>query len=269
MPSGAAFPPAVRRGLLAALVIAGPVLLTGCGSDAPGADPSPSGSVVPTEATDARTQLAGLAAAAEDRKLTAFYTLSTVGHQDRTVAVTMATDGSWRVDIPGGALGGTADVAMAQNKDGLFQCALPSAQGASEPSCVRVGHPDGRPAAGIDPRVQHAFTDWRAVLTDQQAPLAVSVAKSLPGTRGSCFSVDSTSASLNAPLDVGIYCYEIDGILTGARLSFGTLVLAGAPNAAPSTITLPGPVVAGEPLGMAPPPPTPSPTVTPSTTSVG
>ena len=93
--------------------------------------------------------------------------------------------------------------------------------------------------------MQHVFTDWREVLTDRQASLAVSTSLPLPNSRGACFSVDSTAASLSAPLDVGIYCFDTDGTLTAARVAFGTLLLTGTPTAAPPTVTLPGPVVAG------------------------
>jgi hypothetical protein len=69
------------------------------------------------------------------------------------------------------------------------------------------------------------------------------------------------------PLDVGIYCFAGDGTLTGARLAWGSLVLIGEPTPGPPSITLPGPVVDGDPLPMASPPPPPTtapPTVTPT-----
>jgi hypothetical protein len=263
---------AVHPGLLAlgVLALAVPVLLAGCGHDPAPVDPTPSDSPLATEASGARDELAGLAAAAEDRHLLASYTLAASGRPDRTVVVTDAADGTWRVDIPGGALGGTADVSVAQTRDGLFQCALPSAQRPDPATCVRVAAADGRLAATIDPRIQHPFTDWLGVLTDRQAPLAVSTSRPLPGARGACFSVDSTSASLSAPLDVGIYCYDPDGTLTAARLGFGTLLLVGTPAAPPPSITLPGPVTPGEPLKTAAPP-TPVPTTpqTPLTSPAG
>jgi hypothetical protein len=237
-----------------AVLLLVPVLVAGCGSAPLPPDLSASASAAPSEPAQARAQLAALAAAAQDRHLVALYTLSTAGRTDRTVSVTVANDATWRVDIPGGALGGTADVSVAQTRDGLFQCALQSAQRPAPPTCVRVAAPGGNLPSAIDPWVQHLFTDWRGVLTDRQAPLSVASSQPPPGVRGSCFSVDSTSASLSAPLDVGIYCYDTDGTLTAARLSFGTLVLAGAPAAAPPTITLPGPVVAGEALATAAPP---------------
>lgn len=262
------------RRLVGALVAGGlMVALVGCGGDEPGdttATPSASAPATASGAaaagdTDARTHLAALAAAAEDRHLRAHYTLSRSGRPNRTVALTSATDGTWRVDIPGGALGGTADIAMAQTRDGIYQCALPSATRPDPTTCVRVAAPDKPVPATIDPRVQHVFTDWRAVLTDRQASLAVSTTRALPHSRGTCFSVDSTAASLSAPLDIGIYCFDTDGTLTAARLAFGTLLLVGDPTAAPATVTLPGPVVAGSALRTAAPP-TPSVGATPSGT---
>ncbi|HYN97136.1 MAG TPA: hypothetical protein VES42_25130, partial [Pilimelia sp.] len=146
---------------------------------------------------------------------------------------------------------------------GLFSCVLPSAARPVNPWCVRAAGPEGQLRAKADPRVQHPFVDWLDVLTDRRAALAISVARPLPGVRGACFSVESNSASLAAPLDVGIYCFDDGGALTGARLPFGTLVLAGSPGAAPAAVSLPGPVVEGEPIPMAsPPPPSPSATVT-------
>ncbi|GAA4679514.1 hypothetical protein [Phytohabitans rumicis] len=250
------------RGIVGVATLVGLVALGACGGDEPA--PAATGAPAATPAApEARAQLAALAAAAKDRKLTALYTWSASDRPDRAVVLTSAADGSWRVDASQAALGGTADVSVAQNRDGLFQCALASADRPIQPTCVRVADPDGRIDAGIDPRVQHLFTDWRAVLTDRTAPLSVSTAKPLPGVGGACFSVDSTTASVGSPLDAGIYCYDADGTLTGAKVSFGTLVLSGTPSAPPAAITLPGPVVAEQPLGMAAPP-TPSPSTSPS-----
>ncbi|HEX8628722.1 MAG TPA: hypothetical protein VF755_11180 [Catenuloplanes sp.] len=256
--------PVTVRGLrLVTGFLAAAATLAGCSPGDPTRTPAPATSAAPpATATAARGQLAGLAAAAEDYRFTALYSLSTPGRPERTVVVTAATDGSWRVDIPGGALGGTADVAVAQNSAGLFQCALPSAQRPAEAACVRVADPGGRVPARADPRVQHPFTDWVDVLTDRQAPLSVSAAPALSGTRGECFVVESISASMTAPLDVGVYCFAKNGLLTGAKLQLGTLRLIGEPAAPPRSVTLPGPVVPGNPLGMATPPPPPTPTAT-------
>ncbi|MGW4466077.1 hypothetical protein [Micromonospora sp. NPDC004704] len=272
-------PPARRDNgsrLFACLLAGAVLLLGGCGGgdvppvETPAADGSatPGGSASATAGvTDARAQLAGLAAAAEDRHLTALYTLSRSGQPNRSVTLVSANDGTWRVDIPGGALGGTVDVTIAQTRDGIFQCALTSTRRPDPPTCVKVAAPGKALPANIDPRVQHVFTDWRRVLIDRQASLAISTTKALPNSRGACFSVDSTAASLSAPLDIGIYCFDTDGTLTAAKVSFGTLLLTGNPTAAPPTVTLPGPVVPGQALRTAAPPTpsaSPTPDITPS-----
>ncbi|MFD2766734.1 hypothetical protein [Micromonospora eburnea] len=241
---------AARR-LTGALAIALPALLTACTADPPPRAPLSTADPLPTgaDANAARDELAGLAAAAQDRHLTATYTLTTADGPDRRIAVTSANDGSWRVDVPGWGRGGTVDVSLAATADGLFQCALPSAGRTEPPSCVRLGDRDDAVPRKLDPRVEHPFTDWLEVLTDRRAPLAVSPATPPDGIDGQCYSVDSTSASLNAPLDAGIYCYRPDGTPTGVRAAFGTLKLAGEPAAAPATVQLAGPVTEGEPVG--------------------
>ena len=177
---------------------------------------------------------------------------------------TSANDGSWRVDVPGGALGGTADVSMAGTADGLFQCALPSAGHAESASCVRLGDRDdaiprrlGPP--GPAPAHRLAGRAHRPTRAAWRSPRPTAP----EGLTGTCYSVDSTSASLNAPLDVGIYCYDEDGTPTGVRTGSGTLRLAAAPGPAPATVQLAGPVVVDrEPLDTAAPP-TPDPSESP------
>ncbi|MCM0673751.1 hypothetical protein NCC78_03370 [Micromonospora phytophila] len=262
-PAGNATRPPARplRRLTGPLALALPALLVACTADQP-ADPpqTPATTPVPAGLDAARDELAALAAAAQDRHLVATYTLRSPGAPDRAILVTSANDGTWRVDVPGGALGGTADVSLAATADGLFQCGLPSAGRPEPAACVRLGDPDDTVPRRLDPRVQHPFTDWLAVLTDRRAPLAVSPAQPPPGAAGACYSVETTSASMNAPLDVGIYCYDPDGTPTAVRAAFGTLTLAGPPAPAPATVQLAGPVVDGEPLGSA----TPEPSGTPS-----
>ncbi|MEU4777931.1 hypothetical protein [Micromonospora sp. NPDC023633] len=264
-PAGPTAKPARRaRRLAGPLALALPALLVACTADQPVARPTPTATPAPAGLDAARDELAALAAAAQDRHLVASYTLRAPGSPDRTILVTSANDGSWRVDVPGGALGGTADVSFAATADGLFQCALPSAARPEPAACVRLGDPDEAVPRRLDPRVQHPFTDWLDVLTDQRAPLAVSPAQPPPGASGACYSVETTSASINAPLDVGIYCYGPDGTPTAVRTAFGTLILAGTPAPAPATVQLAGPVVDAEPLGTATPEPTGEPTVSPS-----
>ncbi|MER5700991.1 hypothetical protein ABT023_03400 [Micromonospora sp. NPDC002296] len=256
----------VARRLFGALTLTLPALLAACVGEPPAATTSPpSSDPAPAAIDSAREELAALAAAAQDRHFVARYTLTGDG-PDRTITVTSANDDTWRVDVPGGALGGTADVSFAGTADGLFQCGLPSAGRPEPASCVRLGDPDDAVPSRLDPRVQHPFTDWLEVLTDRLAPLAVSPARPPAGATGACYSVDSTSASLNAPLDVGIYCYAPDGTPTAVRTVTGTLVLAGPAAPAPATVQLAGPVADGEPLGVAAPnveEPTPLSTGTP------
>ncbi|MBO4162023.1 hypothetical protein [Micromonospora antibiotica] len=252
-----------RPTLPAPLLLVLPVLLVlpaGCAADGPTAPPTAAPSdPAPAVADTARDELAALAAAARDRHLTARYTLSGTDGPTRDITVVSATDGSWRVDVPGGALGGTADVALAATPDGLFQCGLPSAGRPGPASCVRLGGRDDAVPRPLDPRVQHPFTDWLAVLTDRRSALSVSVATAPPGVPGSCYAVESTAASLTPPLDVGIYCYQPDGTPTFVRAALGTLTLAGPPGPAPDTVPLAGPVVTGEPLGQQAEQPSPSP----------
>ncbi|MEO3774958.1 hypothetical protein [Micromonospora sp. B9E7] len=244
--------------VLGPLVFALPALLVACSSTQP---PTPTPTDPGPVAVDAaRDELAALAAAAQDRHLVAQYVYSRAGQPDRTIVFTSANDGTWRVDVPGGALGGSVDVSMAATADGLFQCALPSAVRPEPATCVRVGERDEPLPRRLDPRVQHPLTDWLDVLTDRRAPLAVAPAAAPEGLTGTCYSVDSTSASLNAPLDVGIYCYDRDGTPTGVRTGAGTLRLAAPPGPPPATVQLAGPVTDGDPLGTAAPPtPTPDP----------
>jgi len=249
------------RPVLPALVAA--VLSTGlaaCGDAAPAEPPAASASANPEagDSGDARVGLAAHAALAQDRHYTALYTLDVPGETQRSIMATSAADGSWRVDIPGGALGGTADVTIAQTEAGVFQCALPSVSDPTLTStCVKVADKGERVPKKYDPKVQRVFQQWLPVFTDRQSALSVGAAQPLAGSTGSCYAVDSISASLSAVVDVGIYCYSDDGLLTAARVKFGTITISGTPAAAPATVDLPGVVSAGDPMGMASPPPPP------------
>jgi hypothetical protein len=239
-----------------ATIILMAALLAGCGSD-PVVGPAAASSATTSGGPilGPRDALAARAAAAKDLRQVAFYVLRTNGRPDRTISVTRAVDGSWRVDVPGGAHGGAVDIALVYRGGAVHQCVLPAS------GCRRI---EGQLPKTADPKVQHLFSDWLGLLTDRQQPLAVSVAQPLDGAAGECYSLESSATSLQLPLDAGIYCYERDGTLTAARLSFGTIVLAGKPGAAPPSQALPGPLVAGQPLPLAAPPsPTPSASPTP------
>jgi hypothetical protein len=234
--------------------------LAGC--DAPGPDPGPQ-PTIETKLTD-RDRLAGLAAAAKDSRYVGAYTWASADKPDRRVSVAFGSDGSWIVAVPGGALSGLADIAIYHSAAGLFQCLLGSSAtrgddrpdlGPLNPACVAMPSL----AAGNDPRVQHIFTDWIDPLVDRATALSVAATTNLPGATGTCFSVESNSAALAPPLDPGVYCYADNGILTGARVGFGTLILSGTVSPAPPSVALPAPVAAGSPLPTtAPPPPAPT-----------
>jgi hypothetical protein len=233
---------------LAAFVISG---CSGSSTRPASAADDPASSSIPP--LDARTQLAGLVATAKDRHFTAGYTFTQTGRPARTVTVTLAADGSWRVDVPGGALGGQVNLAVAGNRDGLYQCRL---SGAS-PTCVKATA--GALPAWADPQVHHPFVDWLDPLTDRRSAISVAAAPLLDGARGSCFSVEANTASLAAPVEPGVYCYDVDGTLTGLKVGFGTLVLATPAAPAPPTAALPGPVTGGPPLPVGAATPTPTP----------
>ena len=258
----------VRTGWrLAAAGLAASAALSACSSSPP---PNPPDTTPNVSAPSDRDQLASLAAAAKDRRYIATYIYSVPDQPDRTVTVAIATDDSWVVAVPGGALGGLADIAIFKSVEGLFQCALGPAPGALEarpdlppvtPGCVKVT----ALTPATDPRVQHIFTDWIDPLVDRATALSVTAADPLPGARGACYSVESTSAALAPPVDPGIYCYDQDGILTAAQVRFGTLMLTGEVQPAPPSVAQPAGVVARDPLPIAPPPPPPPPQTTPAT----
>ena len=196
----------------------------------------------------ARDELAALAAAAQDRHLVAQYVYSRPGKPARTIVGDQRQRRQLAGGRAGGRLGGTADVSMASHGRRAVPVRAAVGRPTESASCVRLGDRRRRDAAPVDPRVQHPFTDWLDVLTDRRAPLAVSPASAPEGVTGTCYSVESTSASLNAPLDVGIYCYDQDGTPTGVRTGAGTLRLAAC--ARPRT----GHRAAGRPGGGRPGP---------------
>ncbi|MFC7530357.1 hypothetical protein [Actinoplanes sp. GCM10030250] len=254
-----------RRVLSALTAALTGVVLAGCGGDepeaAPTGSPAPPASVQPDR--DDREAFAGLAALALDRRYAALYTLDVGNGAPRNVIATVANDGSWRVDIPNGALGGTAGVSIVRNTNGVYQCSLPTPENPVTAGCVRVAAKGDKVPRRYDPRVQRLFRQWLPVFTDRKAALAVSAVQPLPGAQGSCFAVDSVSASLDAPVDVGIYCYSADGLLTAARVEFGVLKLVSQ-VAGPQAVQFPGPEVAGDPMGMDSPPPVEVPSAAPS-----
>ncbi|GAA0479874.1 hypothetical protein Ade02nite_38960 [Paractinoplanes deccanensis] len=246
------------------------VLLSGaagaCGDAAGGTSaptPTASAAVEATGTPDARADLAARAALAMDKAYAALYTLDEGGGKTRNVVATVGADGTWKVDVGGGALGGTADVSLVSVATGVYQCSISSATNPITPTCVKLADAGKRVPKEYDLQVQRLFRQWLSVFTDRQAAIAVTAVQPLTGAKGDCFSVDSTAASLAAPVDIGIYCYSADGVLTAARVSFGVLKEVSQ-STGPATVQLPGAVVAGPPMSLDAPPPVVQPSLAPS-----
>ncbi|WP_344614050.1 hypothetical protein [Dactylosporangium salmoneum] len=235
-----------------ALAVLTGLLVAACGSSGAPDTPVASASAEPAQ-PDPRALLAARVAVAKDKRYVAAYTLTAQGKAPRSILVTVATDRTWRVDVQGGALGGTQDVAIASRPEGLYQCPINPASG-----CVRVAASGKRLPAAVDPRLQYVFVAWLDVLLDRQIPLAVAPAEALADTSAPCFAVEPGVTAIAPPIDPGTFCYNDDGILTAAKFAFGQLTLTGEVVAAPGTISLPGPVVDGSPLSTSAPPPPPS-----------
>ena len=222
-------------------------LLTACGSGSVPAKATGASSGPPaTTAAEPRAQLAARAATAKDRRYVLGYTLAAPNKPLRSVLVTIAADGTWRVDIQGGALGGAADVSIAGRPEGQYQCTLNTAS-----VCVRIAAAGKKLPPAVDPRAESPFTGWLDVLVDRQVPLSVALAPPLPGSSGTCFAVDSAVTAVQPPIDPGVFCYTDDGTLTAAKLPWGSLTMTVQPANAPPTVVLPGPVSNGAPLPTA------------------
>jgi len=234
-------------------------LLGGCdsgGSPAVAALPS-----TPPSATapEPRAQLTRRVAAAKDKHYVVGYTLTAPKQPARSVMVTIATDGTWRVDIQGGAMSGAANVSIAGRPEGVYQCT-----NTANAQCVQVAAAGKPLPAELDPQVQDVFTTWLDVLSDRQTGLAVVIVGMLPGASGTCFEVDPAVTAVAPPVDAGVLCYTDDGILTAAKLPFGTLTIAQQPQPAPPTVVLPGPITSDRPLPVSAPPVSPSGSVLPT-----
>lgn len=244
------------RHLRSLVIFSALALSAGCG---PGTSPQsvPTNPTPPTATdNDPAGQLASRAAAALDRTYIAAYEYIPAGAPARTLTVLVATDGTWRVDVPRGAMSGTADISIVRNAAGLYQCSL-----GKTATCVKVG----TLATTADPKVQHVFVDWLSVLTDRDQAISVGLSRNLAGSAGTCYSVEPSAAALKAPMDAGILCYRDDGTLTAAAFTWGSVKLMADPVQPPPTAPLPGPIVPGKPLPLiAPPTPTPTASASPS-----
>jgi hypothetical protein len=223
----------VTAGALGIAALGLPTVLAGCGSGSEPVTVTSSGAQVRQD--DPRSRLAALAAAAKDRRFTAGYTLTRPGRRGQAVLTTLAGDGTWRVDVQAGAVGGSVDVSVVGRPDGQYQCGLSG----SSTGCVRVAALGRRLPSGIDPLVQVAFTTWTEVLTDPTVAITVVVSDRVTGAAGTCFGIEPTTVTLTPPIESSIACYGDDGTLTAARSGFGTLIMSGTPVPAPATVALP------------------------------
>lgn len=225
---------------VAALTLILAVAAAGCGTATAVSEPEPA-----PARPSARAALAGRVATALDTAFTAEYTWSEGG----TVTVWAADDGTWRVDVPDWALGGTVDVTVAWTTGGFFQCAAGR--------CVKLAGLTGEIPREYDPHVQQPFTAWLPQLLDRRLPFAVS-------QEGDCFTLTPNTVVVDTPIPAGEWCLDQAGtILSVTSGAFGTLDLA-APAAAPEpTVELPGEITDDEPLGRDAPV-EPSPAATPS-----
>jgi predicted small lipoprotein YifL len=232
--------------------------LAACGQDEPKPLPSPSSAPPPAVGEDnARTDLVARAALAMDKSYAALYSLDDGSGAPRDVVATIGADGTWRIDVAKGAFGGTTDESIVSTPTGMYQCTVTTAANPITPACVKVAKA-GKPVPNkYDPRVERLFWPALAVFTDRQAAIAVTEVEPLTGAKGDCYSIDSISASLPAPVDIGIYCYSADGVLTAVRVGFGVLKLVSQVPG-PKTVPLPGAVVDETPMETASPEPPPS-----------
>ncbi|WP_127498798.1 hypothetical protein [Actinoplanes solisilvae] len=245
------------------LAVSAALALTACGGASEGSPAPSSEAPAPEAASPARGALAARAALAMDKAYAALYSFDDGRGEPRNVVATVGKDGTWRVDVSGGALGGTTDVSIVSTPAGVYQCTLGSQSNPIASTCAKVAKPGKRVPADYDPPVERLFRQWLTVFTDRQAGLAVTEVQPLSGAKGSCFSIDSISASLADPVDIGVYCYAEDGVLTAARVGFGVVKLVSQIDG-PATVPLPGPET-GSPMGIDGLPPVPEPSLpTPS-----
>nr|WP_296074556.1 hypothetical protein [uncultured Actinoplanes sp.] len=232
--------------------------LAACTGDSPGPAPtSPAVVLPPAGGDDARAALVARAALAQDKSYAALYSLDDGNGAPRDVVATIGADGTWRVDVGKGMEGGTADVSIVSTPAGVYQCTVATAANPITPACVKVANAGKLVPRKYDPRVERLFRPALSVFTDRQAAISVTEVEPLTGAKGDCYSVDGISASLDAPVDIGIYCYDADGVLTAARVGFGVLKLVSQVPG-PKTVALPGPEVQAQPMGTASPAAQPS-----------
>ncbi len=243
--------PAPVLSIAAALAL----IVTGCdGAGDAEAQTSPSPSVSPTSAAlRPSTQLAARAALGQDQHYSASYRFTPSGGGPAGSARVERTKAGVRLDIlqPADAANVERTTVVVTTTAGSVYCRLT----ATGKGCVK------QPPTGLDPRAQHAFTDWLEKFADPAAAISVAVTAPPKGAAGTCFSVEGTTASVDPPVDPGTYCFDNVGRITALSLGSGvfTVVQVGG---APDQVTVPAPVGKSVPAAAKPsptPPATPSP----------
>lgn len=222
---------------MAALTAAALLAAAGCGTATAGVEPEE-----PPRRHSPQATLIGRVAQALDASFTADYAWSEGG----AVTVWAAKDGTWRVDVPDWAHGGTVDVSVAWTTGGFFQCAADR--------CVKLAGITGEIPREYDPQVQRPFTEWLPQLLDRHLPFSVA-------QDGDCFTLTPNTVVVDPPIPPGEWCLDQAGrILSVESGAFGTLELSGEPAEAADTVELPGAIVEADPLSRkAPETPTPTP----------
>lgn len=227
---------------------------SGCSGDGEAAATTPpSASASSAPALPPATQLAARAALGRDQFYAASYRFIPADGAPAGTARVERTKGGVRVDLtqPADATRVERTTVVVQGPQGTFFCRLTAAARACVPGA-------SRPAGEPDPRVQHAFSDWLEKLREPAAALSVTVASPPRGATGTCFSVEGIAASLDPPVDPGLYCFDTVGRITALRLGVGLLTVSEMVQAPPG-VTLPAPVGAALPSAAVPSPtPTPS-----------
>jgi hypothetical protein len=227
---------------VAALTLVGSLAVAGCGTAT---------AVVEPDETPRRPSVQATLIARVSMALDATFTAEYRWSEGGAVTVWAAEDGTWRVDVPDWALGGTVDVTVAWTTGGFFQCAAGR--------CVKLAGITGEIPDAYDPTVQRPFVEWLPQLLDRHLPFAVA-------QQGDCFTLTPNTVVVDTPMPPGEWCLDQSGtILSVESGDFGTLELAAPPADAADTVELPGEISDADPLGRKAPP-EPSPSVDPSAT---
>jgi hypothetical protein len=248
--------------MIAATALAVAAAAAGCsGAGNAQAKTSPTPPATAAAALPPAAQLAGRAVLGQDQYYAATYRFTPSDGSPAGTALVARTRAGVRLDLvqPADATRVARTTVVVQNRAGTVFCRLTSAARA----CLPAG---ARPPADADPRLHHAFTDWLDKLADPAAALSVTVAAAPRGATGTCYSVEGVAASLDPPVDPGLYCFDNVGRITALRVAAGLLTVS-AVTTPPPDVTVPAPVGGALPGTAAPSPtPPPTPSASPSNT---